>query len=71
MIKESVFTNRGQIALIDWNKVITDFGGIEIQVLPKIIYGKYGKYTSWTTVWDCPSGCIWNDKIINEVIKII
>ena len=63
MIKEPEF--------IDWNKVITDFGGIEIQVpikSPKIISGKY---TSWTYMWDCPSGNIWNDKIIKEVTKVI
>lgn len=71
MIKEPVFTNRWQGAWIDWNKVITDFGGIEIQVLLKSSKIISGKYTSWTYMWDCPSGCIWNDKIINKVIKII
>ena len=70
MIEEPVFINYWEAAKIDWNKVITDFGGIEIRVLLsyKIIEGKY---TSWYQSWDCPSGCIWNDKIINEVIKII
>jgi hypothetical protein len=55
---------------IDWNKVVKDFGGIEITVNPSHNI-REGKYTSWYSSWDIQSGCIWNDKIIKKVTKIV
>ena len=59
-----------QKANIDWNKVVKDFGGIEITIIPSWAI-RIGKYTSWYDSWDIPSGCIWNDQIIKKITKIV
>ena len=73
--KDSTKTN----TQIKWSDVMKDYGGIEN---PKIIYNlhnwkfanikkDYSEIESWYYGWDVPSGVIWNNKVIHEIIKII
>jgi hypothetical protein len=72
MTKEPKFRNgEWDMASLNWNKVVIDFGGIEIQVLIRNSKIRTGKYTSWTLEWDCPSGCFWNNELIKEIKRII
>ncbi len=46
---------------IFWNKVVEDYGGIEI--CPFFIERKH---IFWYSMWDVASGCIWNTNIISN-----
>ena len=51
---------------IDWRKVASDYGGIEIA--PYIYKGRYD--ISWYYGWDVASGCIWGDGVIKGINRI-
>ena len=51
---------------IDWGKVASDYGGIEIA--PYIHKGRYD--ISWYYGWDVASGCIWGDGVIKGIKRI-
>lgn len=61
----------GNMVNINWNKVVKNFGGIEVTVYPVSNYIRRHPDTSWYAMWDVPSGCIWNNKIIKEINKIV
>ena len=45
---------------INWNKLIDQYDGIFIDMFP--FYTNFN--ISWHSMWDVPSGCIWNLDII-------
>lgn len=51
---------------IDWGKVASEYGGIEIA--PYIYKGRF-KYI-WYYGWDVASGCIWDDGVITNIEKL-
>jgi hypothetical protein len=51
---------------IDWRKVASEYGGIEIA--PYIYEGRF-EYL-WYYGWDVASGCIWDDGVIINIEKI-
>ena len=52
--------------VINWSKVASKYGGIEIS--PYIYEGRM-KY-DWYYTWDVASGCIWEDGVITNIEKI-
>ena len=54
---------------LNWNKIVKDFGGIEITVSQTSNIRRHPD-TSWYSDWDIPSGCIWNTTLVKEINKI-
>lgn len=58
----------GNNYLIDWSLVADEYSGIEINPYQ---YGcRFNLRTFWYYGWDCSSGCIWDKKGINKMIKL-
>jgi hypothetical protein len=52
--------------MIDWAKVASEYGGIEIS---PYLYEEKREYM-WYDGWDVASGCIWGDGVIVNIEKI-
>lgn len=51
---------------VEWSRVASEYGGIEIA--PYLYKGRH-KYM-WYYGWDVASGCIWDDGVITNIQKI-
>lgn len=52
---------------VNWNDVVKDYSGIEIQNYSSIKYYRTYKMTQmWFDGWDVSSGCIWDLSIIKK-----
>ena len=56
----------GNTTYIDWRKVASKYGGIEIAPYQWNIRNKY----LWYYAWDVASGCIWNKSLVKNVKRI-
>jgi len=54
--------------IIDWAKVASDYGGIEIS--PYNYKLRMEREVFWYYGWDVASGCVWNEGVITGVIKL-
>jgi hypothetical protein len=54
--------------VIDWAKVASDYGGIEIS--PYNYKLRMEREVFWYYGWDVASGCVWNEGVITGVIKL-
>jgi len=54
--------------VIDWAKVASDYGGIEIS--PYNYKLRMAREVGWYYGWDVASGCIWDEGIVTGVTKL-
>lgn len=54
--------------VIDWSRVASEYGGIEISPYNHKL--RMSREVFWYYGWDVASGCIWDDGVINDIIKL-
>lgn len=54
--------------IIDWPKVAQLYSGIEIT--PHISEARWGMEMFWYMGWDVASGCIWNERGLETIVRL-